>query len=113
MAGAPDTPELHAIAKRWLGSDEDEDDTGEMTVTGEDEATTAVPLHGPMRPVLLCCERTDGLATVGVVALSCDQTDDSNQIFQLARELSHAFIDFGDVTPRVRADFRTESVAPD
>jgi hypothetical protein len=113
VAGPPDTPELHAIAKRWIGSDEDEDETGEMTVTGEDELTTAVPEHGPMRPVLLSCERTDGLATVGVVALSCDKADESNKVFHLARELSHALIDFGDVKPRIRADFRTESVIRD
>jgi hypothetical protein len=113
VAGSPDTPEIHAIAKRWLGSDEDDDDTGEMTVTGEDEATTAISEHEPMRPILLSCERMDGLATVGVVALSSDQADDSNQVFHLARELSHAFIDFGDAQPRIRAEFRTESVIRD
>jgi hypothetical protein len=107
VAGPPDSPELRAIAARWLGLDDD-DSSYERTVTGVHDEAITLREHGPVRPVLLSCERSEGFATVGVVALSSDQSDASNQVMNLVRELSHAFIDFGDAKPRFRTDLGSQ-----
>jgi hypothetical protein len=112
VAGPPDTPELRAIALRWLALDE-KNEGDEVTVTGEREDTVTFHEQERVRPILLSCERGDGFATVGVVALSSDQADTSNQVIRLARELSHAFIDFGDAKPHIRIVGATGSTVQD
>jgi hypothetical protein len=105
VAGPADTPELHALAVRWLGLD-DGDEAGETTITGIHTESPTTPMSDAeaLLPVLLNCERTEGLATIGVVAFSKGGGDVevSGPVLRLARELSHAFIDFGDARPHIR-----------